>query len=106
MEIVKRYFSDPNMSFLLFGPRGTGKSTWLKAEFPNALYLDLLSPELFRIFSAKPERLQEYIEGNPNKKIIIIDEIQKIPVLLDVVHQLMEKNRDICFIMTGSSSRK
>lgn len=106
MELKVRYFNDPGESFFLFGPRGTGKSTWLNTQFKNALYIDLLSPQLFRLYSAKPERLTEYIDGNPDKNPIIIDEIQKVGSLLDVVHQILEEKRGKRFILTGSSSRK
>ncbi|NOX45342.1 MAG: ATP-binding protein [Chlorobi bacterium] len=107
MEVKKRYFRDPGISYFLFGPRGTGKSTWLKMRYTkDVLYIDLLSPELFRLYTARPERLNELIEGNPDKGIVIIDEIQKVPMLLDVVHQIIESNKDIRFILTGSSSRK
>ena len=106
MELVRRFFDDPGMSFFLFGPRGTGKSTWLGIQFPDALFIDLLSAESYRRFSANPERIHEIIEGNREKKTIIIDEIQKVPQLLDVIHQLIESRKDLKFILTGSSSRK
>ena len=107
MEVVHRFFNDPQTSFFLFGPRGTGKSTWLKSNFStDVLYVDLLRPESFRVYSARPERLEELISGNPDRKTIIIDEIQKVPSLLDVVHHVLENNRDYRFILTGSSSRK
>ncbi len=106
MEIIKRFFQNPEESFFLFGPRGTGKSTWLNMQFKNALYIDLLSPELFRTYSARPERLVDLINGNPGKNPVIIDEIQKAPVLLDVVHQVLENKRGKMFILTGSSARK
>ncbi len=106
MEMVSRFFWDPGMSFFLFGPRGTGKSTWLGMRFPNAVSVDLLSPGSYRLFSAKPERIHEIIQGNPEKNTVIIDEIQIVPQLLDVVHQLLESRKDLKFILTGSSSRK
>ncbi len=106
MELTTRYFTDPGMSFFLFGPRGTGKTTWLKRQYKDALFIDLLSPELFRLYSARPERLREAVEGNPDKKVIIVDEVQKAPELLDIIHQLIEDKKDRQFILTGSSSRK
>ena len=106
MESKGRFFQEPKQSFFLFGPRGTGKSTWLKEHFPNSTYIDLLSPENYRLFSARPERLQEMIEANPAQNSVIIDEIQKVPELLGSVHQLIEQNKQRKFVLTGSSARK
>jgi uncharacterized protein len=101
-----RFFQDPSQSFFLFGPRGTGKSTWLKASFPAALYIDLLDPEIFRTYSARPERLKDAVNGQKTGSTIVIDEVQKLPELLDVVHLIMEESPEYRFILTGSSSRK
>jgi predicted AAA+ superfamily ATPase len=106
MEITPRYFRESQQSFFLFGPRGTGKSTWLKHHHPEALLLDLLDPEVFRAYSAKPERLREVVEAQGLGTTIIVDEIQKLPQLLDVVHLLMESREGLRFILTGSSARK
>ena len=104
--MIPRFFTAPKKSFFLFGPRGTGKSTWLKENYTNALWIDLLDPETFRLYSAYPERLSELALGNPEKKTVVIDEVQKAPELLEVVHSLIEKKLGIQFILTGSSSRK
>ena len=107
MASVKRLFSDPQESFFLFGPRGTGKSTLLRERLPEALWIDLLDPDTFRSYFSYPERLQDLIAGNPNKHKVVIDEIQKVPALLSVVHKIIEeKKQKIQFILTGSSSRK
>lgn len=106
METISRFFNDPGQSFFLFGPRGTGKSTWCSMSFPDALLVDLLRPEVYRAYSGRPERLRELIEGNPDRRRIIIDEIQKVPELLSVVHSLIEEKQDLQFILTGSSARK
>jgi predicted AAA+ superfamily ATPase len=106
MEIIKRFFQGPKSSYFLFGPRGTGKTTWLKQNCENGLIIDLLEPGSYRRYKARPERLREVVEGNPDKKIVIIDEIQKVPELLDVVHALMEEKQALQFILTGSSARK
>ncbi len=106
MEIVRRFFNLDNQSFFLLGPRGTGKSTYIKNAFPDALYLDLLLPDLFRNYSAKPERLIESVYAHEEKKVIILDEIQRIPELLGVVHKLIEEKKGWLFILTGSSARK
>ena len=107
METVSRIFRESSQSFFLFGPRGTGKSTWLKAKYPNAELIDLLAPEVFRAYSARPERLPERLRervAGSEKKTIIIDEVQKVPELLDVVHELMERKEEPerQFILTGS----
>jgi predicted AAA+ superfamily ATPase len=108
MELVKRLFQAPKESFFLFGPRGTGKSTWLHQAFPHALYVDMLDQEAFRTYLARPERLGELVDGSPQAHTIIIDEIQKAPDLLDEVHRLIEakRARHLQFILTGSSARK
>ena len=106
MEAIRRIFKAPKQSFFLFGPRGTGKSTLIRAAFPDAIYIDLLQPETFRSLSARPERLREYLLGNPGKTTIIVDEIQKVPDLLDLIHSLIEERTGLQFILTGSSSRK
>ncbi len=102
----QRFLTPPRQSYFLFGPRGTGKSTWLKEHYPNAYWIDLLDPESFRFFSAGPERLRQILEENPKQKIVVIDEVQKVPELLDGVHSLIEEKRGYQFILTGSSARK
>jgi predicted AAA+ superfamily ATPase len=74
--------------------------------FPDALWLDLLDPEVYRNYSARPERLQDLLYGNPLKTDIVIDEIQKVPGLLGLIHKLIEEKKGQRFIMTGSSARK
>ncbi|OGL43380.1 MAG: ATPase [Candidatus Schekmanbacteria bacterium RBG_13_48_7] len=107
MEIIKRFLKVPEQSFFLFGPRGTGKSTWVRDYYPDALLIDLLAPEVYRSYIAHPERLRELVDGNPNRQFVIIDEIQKVPELLNTVHMLMESKKNIIqFILTGSSTRK
>lgn len=106
MENIIRYFNCPRQSFFLFGPRGTGKSTWARSSFSEAVRLDLLDPEMFRILSARPERLRERVEGHAAPGVVVIDEVQKIPALLDVVHTLIEEKKGLRFVLTGSSARK
>jgi len=106
MEIKPRFIQETQGSFFLFGPRGTGKSTWLKHRLPKACLIDLLDPEVFRAYSARPERLREVSEAQEPGTTIIIDEIQKLPQLLDVVHLLLENKNPLRFILTGSSARK
>ncbi len=90
-------------SFFVFGPRGTGKSTWLKYNFPNATFIDLLMSDHYRLLLANPSRLEGLIPYG--SKIVIIDEVQRVPELLNEVHRLIEKNKTQ-FILTGSSARK
>lgn len=104
--IIPRLFTVPEQSFFLFGPRGTGKSTLLRRLWPDALWVDLLEPDAFRSYSARPERLHELVLAHPKASVVVIDEIQKIPELLPVVHTLIEKRRSLQFVLTGSSARK
>ena len=91
-------------SIFLFGPRGTGKSTWVKQTYPNALYFDLLETDVYKSFLARPARLEKYIpEGF--RDYVVIDEVQRVPELLNEVHRLIE-NKKIKFILIGSSPRK
>ena len=108
MELVARLFKAPKGSFFLFGPRGTGKSTWLRQTFPDAVYVDLLDQEAFRSYLARPERLGEVVAGAPRAETVIVDAVQKVPRLLDEVHRLIEagRPRPVQFILTGSSARK
>ncbi|MBI4057370.1 MAG: ATP-binding protein [Elusimicrobia bacterium] len=108
MEMIRRFFKAPQDSFFLFGPRGTGKSTWLKENFPKALFVDLLDPDSYRTYLNNPERLRQLVVGHPGAVQVVVDEVQKVPALLDMVHLLIEEKsrRPLQFILTGSSSRK
>lgn len=106
MENIIRFFQAPDKSYFLFGPRGTGKSTWLRNHYPNGVFIDLLEPDTYRTFRAYPERLQEFVFAQNTASTFIIDEVQKAPDLLSVVHLLIEKKQGWQFILTGSSSRK
>ena len=106
MAVVGRFLQPPVGSFFLFGPRGTGKSTWLQQGFPEALRIDLLAPEVLRAYQARPERLRERIDAEPGATTVVVDEIQKAPQLLDVVHSLVEERPELRFVLTGSSARK
>ncbi|MBO7653586.1 MAG: ATP-binding protein [Kiritimatiellae bacterium] len=106
MKSIKRLITPPAESFFLFGPRGTGKSTWLEMVYPKALKIDLLDSATFRAYRAHPERLADLIAANPAATTVVVDEVQKVPEILDVVHQIMERRKDIQFALTGSSVRK
>jgi uncharacterized protein len=94
-------------SVFLLGPRQTGKSTLLRATFPSALYFDLLDSLTFRSLAANPGLLEERIRAAPrHSDLVVIDEIQKLPELLDEVHRLIERRKTLRFVLTGSSARK
>lgn len=95
-----------NSSFFLFGPRGVGKSTWLKQVFPNARFIDLLPPQMGLKYSKDPSLLGATIRAEPKDRWIVIDEIQKVPELLDEVHHLIENDGFTRFALSGSSARK
>ena len=99
-----------NHSFFLFGARGTGKSTLLKQLFSeDALVIDLLLDEQEDRFARNPDQLIGFVQGRSSScKYVIIDEVQKVPKLLDTVHYLTEKDKSQgpIFILSGSSARK
>ncbi|MEW6280262.1 MAG: AAA family ATPase, partial [Candidatus Eremiobacterota bacterium] len=106
MESVARFFRRPDHHFFLFGPRGTGKTTWLRRNLPGAVFLDLLSPGEQRLYEARPERLRELLAPLPRPCILVVDEIQRVPALLSLIHQIIEDREGVRFVLTGSSSRK
>ena len=102
----KQIFVDcASESLFLWGGRQTGKSTLLKEKFPNALCFDLLLSDVFERFMRNPALLRETILANSEKKLIIIDEIQRIPELLNEIHWLIVNTKSQ-FILSGSSPRK
>jgi len=92
-------------SLFLWGSRQTGKSTLLKALFPQARFYDLLKTDVQLSFKLRPARLREECEMLDDGQLVIIDEVQKVPALLDEVHWLIE-NKGLKFILCGSSARK
>jgi predicted AAA+ superfamily ATPase len=82
----------------------TGKSTLLREALPDALYLDLLDSDLFRRLSARPDYFRELVKNN--SKTVVIDEVQKLPEILDEVQRLIDQDKDLRFALTGSSARK
>jgi predicted AAA+ superfamily ATPase len=106
MEFLPRLF-DPGLShYFLLGPRGTGKTLWTRHRYPDALRIDLLDPGVHREYAARPERLREVVAANPNRPQIVVDEVQRLPELLSMVHLLIEQKAGQQFILTGSSARK
>lgn len=106
MKWIVRNFKFPESHYFLLGPRGTGKTTMLKQKYRDALYIDLLLPDQFRTYAARPEHLIEIVNGHPEKSVVIVDEIQKVPQLLSAIHYLIEQQDGKQFILTGSSARK
>lgn len=105
MASIPRFFHLPPTSSFLFGPRGTGKTTLLREQMPDALFINLLQPDVHRELLARPERLAELVAGN-DARDIVIDEVQRAAELLHVVHDLMERPGAPRFVLTGSSARK
>jgi len=113
--MYKRIFSplSQKKSFFLLGPRQTGKSTLLHEHVPDVQYFDLLDPALFAEFSARPELLIGHLKALQSSsrrkdklKYIVVDEIQKMPKLLDTVQFILGQERNLAIILTGSSARK
>ena len=94
-----------NESLFLWGARQTGKSTLLKTLFPEAKWFDLLKSDVYRRYLTDPQQFRETILAQTPKNLVIVDEIQKIPALLDEIHWLIT-NHNIRFILSGSSPRK
>ena len=106
--MYKRIFDIENKldeGMFLFGARQTGKSTLLKERFKGAIYYDLLNPDIRKAFKRNPNSLKEALWNRAAGTLVIIDEIQKVPELLDIVHSLMV-DKGLWFILSGSSSRK
>ena len=107
MTDIPRFFKVPVGHFFLLGPRGTGKTWWTRRQFPEALRVDLLDPATLRVLAARPERLRELMAARPGLKEVVLDEVQKLPELLEVVHGLIEERAGpVRFVLTGSSARK
>ena len=103
--MIARFIEPPAASsFFLLGPRGTGKSTWVDGRFPQALRVDLLKESTFSELIAHADRLEAMADAR-RTDLIVIDEVQKLPAVLDEVHRLIE-TRGFRFVLTGSSARK
>lgn len=97
----------PDRSFFLFGPRGTGKTTWLRHLLPDALWFDLLRTQVFLDLSQRPETFRQQVEALPRGRWVVVDDVQRVPALLHEVHALIsEHGRRYRFALSGSSARK
>ncbi|MCX8091939.1 MAG: DUF4143 domain-containing protein [Verrucomicrobiae bacterium] len=97
----------PERSFFLFGPRGTGKTTWLRHVLPDALWFDLLRTQTLLELSRSPELFRQQVEARPRGSWVVLDEVQRLPALLNEVHALIaERGRAYRFALSGSSARK
>jgi predicted AAA+ superfamily ATPase len=95
-------------SAFLWGPRQTGKTTYLRRRYPQSIWIDLLQTDRFLDLSQRPSLLREELLSQNRETLrhpVVIDEVQKVPALLDEVHWLME-NEGIRFALSGSSARK
>ena len=103
----ERQFREARGSYFLFGPRGTGKTLWLRHQHAEACRIDLLDSEVYRLYATHPEKIRDVLAGMATgQTTVVIDEVQKVPRLLDEVHQVMSQDAAKRFILTGSSSRK
>lgn len=97
----------PKTSFFLFGPRATGKTTWLRQELGHAHWCDLVPSEAFLRYLHEPASFRREVEALPAGAWVVVDEVQKVPALLDEVHALISKHgKRYRFALSGSSARK
>jgi predicted AAA+ superfamily ATPase len=101
-----RFLKPPRSSFFLFGPRGTGKSTWIRSHFKDAFTVNLLAADVMLRHERDPSGFRAEVLAQPRSRWIVVDEVQRAPRLLDEVHYLMEEKGYKKFVLTGSSARK
>lgn len=102
---IQRVLKAPDESFFLWGCRGTGKSTWLRSRFEDALWFDLLDEGLYQQFLVDPSSFGARLRAAPAGSRVVVDEVQRLPNLLNEVHRAMEQ-RKLRFVLCGSSARK
>lgn len=101
----RRIYAAPRTSFFLFGPRGVGKSTWASAEFPGSRRFDLLDEALYQSYLVDPGLFGSELRTISTRSWVVVDEIQRLPGLLNEVHRFIEERR-LRFVLLGSSARK
>jgi predicted AAA+ superfamily ATPase len=107
LAMYTRRLNLPKRSFFLFGPRGTGKTTWLRQVLPEALWFDLLRTQTFLELSQHPELFRQRVAAAPKGAWIVVDEVQRAPFLLNEVHALLaEHGARYRFALSGSSARR
>ena len=104
-KYVERQLKRPAQSFFLFGPRGTGKTTWVNHQFPNAYRVNLLNESLYQTYLADISQFANELRTLKPGSWVFVDEIQRLPNLLNEVHRFIEE-KNLHFILTGSSARK
>lgn len=105
--IFKRTATVPDHSFFLFGPRGTGKTTWLRQVLPDALWFDLLRAETYLPLLRRPGDVRRAVQALPPGSWVVVDEVQKLPSLLDEIQALLtEPSASWKFALSGSSARR
>jgi predicted AAA+ superfamily ATPase len=104
--MMPRHLPVPTSAFFLFGPRGTGKSTWLREHFAGAFFINLLGADTMLRYERNPSQLRAEVLATPRTRWVVIDEVQRAPRLLDEVHLLMEEHSYRRFALSGSSARK
>ena len=105
MSVFHRIVPISRQSFFLFGPRGVGKSTWARAAFPDAALVDLLDERLYQDLLADPSLFAASLGHLAANDWVVVDEVQRLPALLNEVHRLIELRR-LRFALLGSSARK
>ncbi len=104
-HLLPRLLVAPKQSFFLFGPRGTGKSTWVRMQFPDAHRIDLLDEALYHAYLVRIGSFADELRALRPGTTVCVDEIQRLPALLNEVHRFIEEKR-LRFILCGSSARK
>jgi predicted AAA+ superfamily ATPase len=104
-SFVARLVRPPAQSFFLFGPRGSGKSTWVRHELPKAARIDLLDEARYQAYLSRVALFADELRALPRGATVVVDEIQRLPALLNEVHRFIEERR-LRFVLCGSSARK